>query len=197
YSSQTEQEAKTAYNVSLDKDLATLISDDEDTSEELKKAYRNMLVQVYKNMKYEIGNVTAKSDGSYEVVVKAYRLICFKNTVEPALAVYNSLSEKEMNAMTEEEAYDFVYKQMIENVISNLKVLEYAEETTDVTVTVAPIDGAGDTYVISSEDYQTLYAALMDGSEWSQEDDEAAEDAGEDEADSEDSEEADETIVID
>ena len=83
YSDSTKDEAKQAYEDSLDADVEALISESDNVSTALKKKYRDMFVQIYKNMKYEIGNVKDNKDGTYSVTVKTHRLIVFKNTIGP------------------------------------------------------------------------------------------------------------------
>ena len=166
YSDSTEDEAKQAYEDSLDADVEALISESDNVSTALKKKYRDMFVQIYKNMKYEIGNVKDNKDGTYSVTVKTYRLIVFKNTIGPVEDYYASLSSKKQKKYTEEK----LQMMIVDNVIDNMKTLEYDETPLDVTITVAPVENKKDQYAIDSEDYQRLYAAMMDGSEWAGDD---------------------------
>lgn len=58
YSDSTEDEAKQAYEDSLDADVEALISESDNVSTALKKKYRDMFVQIYQ--KYEIRNRQCK-----------------------------------------------------------------------------------------------------------------------------------------
>ncbi|MBO5488765.1 MAG: hypothetical protein J5972_02540 [Eubacterium sp.] len=189
YSGNNEESAKQAYNQSIDKDLELFLSDSTDTSDELKAKYREMFVEVYKNTKYEIGKVTAKENNSYTVVVKAYRLIVFANTVDPVLDYYNGLSSKKQDKVTQEQLDTMV----VDNAMKNLEEPKYDETPTEVEITVAPVDGNSAVYGISTEDYQNVYSALMDGTEWTETNEESED--GSDDSDDGTDENPDEIVI--
>lgn len=170
YAGGDEASAKQAYEESLDSDVSLLISDMEDEiSDELKTKYREMLSEIYKNMKYEVGSATENKDGTYTVPVTTYRLHAFAGTLDKAAEYYDSLSAKEQGKMDETEEFE-MYE--IDAVLENLKNPEYDEETQTINITLAPIEGNSDYYGISSDDQLNLYVSMMDGSEWAGEEEE-------------------------
>lgn len=164
YAGGDEATANQAYEESLDADVSLLISDMEDEiSDELKAKYREMLSEIYKDIKYEVGTATENEDGTYTVPVTTYRLHAFAGTMDKTAEYYESLSAKEQEKMDETEELE-LYE--INAVMENLKNPEYDEESQTINITLAPMEGNSDYYGISSDDQLNLYVSMIDGSEW-------------------------------
>lgn len=136
----SEEEAKATYDESVDNNLNSLLEGVQ-VSEELKTKYRDFVVALLAKTKYEVGESTKNSDGSYTVEVKAFPL---------TLAVSDSITEKTTAYITElQEAYasgadvpsdeeitEKTYSIILDCLNDGLNNAEYGEEVAS-TITVS------------------------------------------------------------
>ena len=91
----TKQQAEELYKQGIDTEMKSLTSQ-ANVSEELQGEFREVLQNIFKNVKYTVGEA-AKKDNSYEVEVKYQKMKIF----EPAIESFNTTSQDYINGITE------------------------------------------------------------------------------------------------
>ena len=154
----TEAEAKEMYEGSIELTLETLGLADLGVSEETEGKYRQVLTDLVKLAKYEIGEVTEKEEDGFNVEIILQPFAGFA-TLEEDLT--NALLEK-INGMSavpsDDEIYQMTYDMMADLMAEDLNDPQYGEETT-ITISVEPDEDG--VYYISESDMSAIDAALF------------------------------------
>lgn len=154
----TEAEAKEMYEGSIELTLETLGLADLGVSEETEGKYRQVLTDLVKLAKYEIGEVTEKEEDGFNVEIILQPFAGFA-TLEEDLT--NALLEK-INGMSavpsDDEIYQMTYDMMADLMAEDLNDPQYGEETT-ITISVVPDEDG--VYYISESDMSAIDAALF------------------------------------
>lgn len=94
----TAEQAQELYEQGIDTELNSLISKfDAPIPDDLKEEFREVLKDVFKSVKYTVGEAVKKDD-SYEVEVRYQKMDIFG----PALEIFYAASEKRMSEIAEE-----------------------------------------------------------------------------------------------
>lgn len=160
----TEEQAKELYDLGIETELNSLISG-VDLSDELKNEFTTVLQDVYKSVKYTVGEAEKQEDDSYVVEVKYQKMKVFADAMakfqEGQQAYTDELSEKVQNGEeypSEDEINEQVYtifKDAIKEAASNA---QYEDEAT-ITVRVELQDKV---YSPNQDDVEALEYALFD-----------------------------------
>jgi len=157
------EEVQALYEQAIDAEMSYI--DSYNVSEEKKTAFRDLFIEIYKSLKYEVGEATLNDDKSYTVPVTTYKLMVFDGIMAEAEEHLVNYAQAEVDAgntpsieQLEAEAIDYMYQAMKDN----LSALEYAEPvTTDIIVSPSK-DGATIIYSADSSKLQALIESLVD-----------------------------------
>ena len=160
----TKEEAEALYEAGLDAELAELVSDEVDMSEELQAEYRAVFADMFKKADYTVGEAEKQDDNSYEVKVTYKQMKVF----EPAFTSYMdrlsnlmeewmSLSEEE--APSEEEMYETIFTLLKDCMKEALEAPDYAEEA---ATTIRVELNSDNEYAPNEDDLYGLESLLFD-----------------------------------
>lgn len=160
----TEEQAKELYDQGIETELNSLIAGI-NLSDELKDEFTTVLQDVYKSVKYTVGEATKQEDGSYTVEVKYQKMKVFAAAKEEfktgQQAYTDELSELIQNGgeePSEDEINEKVYTILKDAIKNALQDAEFEDEAS-ITVRVELNDKV---YSPNQEDVEALEYALFD-----------------------------------
>ncbi|MEY8391756.1 hypothetical protein D3Z36_14020 [Lachnospiraceae bacterium] len=130
----TKEEASELYELGIENALKSLTSGTQ-ISDELQQEYETVVRDIYKSVKYTVGEATKKDDGSYEVEVKYQKMKVFSAAMEK----YEAASDAYVQEMTEkvgngeegpseEEALEQSFSMLKDAIQESLGNVEYEDE---------------------------------------------------------------------
>ena len=159
----TKQQAEELYNQGIDTEMKSLTSQ-ANVSEELQGEFREVLQNIFKNVKYTVGEA-AKKDDSYEVEVKYQKMKIF----EPAIESFNTTSQDYINWITEkpengeespseEELNEEIFTLLKDALINAMDNVSFGDEES----TVIHVELKDNTWMPNEADVQNLEKLLFD-----------------------------------
>ena len=159
----TKQQAEELYNQGIDTEMKSLTSQ-ANVSEELQGEFREVLQNIFKNVKYTVGEA-AKKDDSYEVEVKYQKMKIF----EPAIESFNTTSQDNINGITEkpengeespseEELNEEIFTLLKDALINAMDNVSFGDEES----TVIHVELKDNTWMPNEADVQNLEKLLFD-----------------------------------
>lgn len=148
------------YNSFLDTDLSFLKVYNAD--DETQTKFRELFIKLYKNTKYEVGEATKESDGSYTVPVKVYKMDVFKNVMANIEADMQAWAEGQVstgNTPSTDDIYAYVLDYMYDAISKEVDAPQY-EEPVDKTIKVAK--DSSNAYSIDQNELQSLLESMID-----------------------------------
>lgn len=153
---------KTQYESLLDEEISYLSA--YKATDEQKAKFRELFANIYKSFKYEVGEATKNSDGTYSVPVTTYKLMVFKDVMsegETYITDYVTEQTEAGKSLTEEDLYPVIIDFMYETMSKNFEAAEYGDAVS-VDVTVGPMNGNSKVYGISQTELQSLLENFID-----------------------------------
>ncbi len=165
----TKEQAEELYEQGIETEMSSLTSQIQ-LSEELQEEFRAVLKEVFKNVKYTVGEAKKNGD-TYEVEVKYQKM----NIFATALESFNTKSEEYMAEMTEKatngeetpsdsEVNEEVFRLLKEAIQDSLANASFAEEAS----TIIHIELKNNTWTPNEDDVYQLEQLLFDIEEMSQ-----------------------------
>ena len=148
----TEKEAQKMYESSLDDELAALGIDESTLSAEMIENYRNLCLDMKKNVDYKVGKAKEAEDDSFTVDVKVKPLIFEDKSDE----IVNMVQEEYANLAevpSEEEVMAMFYGKLYEVLSDKVANPSYGEEK---SVTLHVKKNKDGVYYIPDEELETL-----------------------------------------
>lgn len=165
----TQKQAEELYRQGIDAEMKSLTSQ-ADVSEELEGEFREVLQEIFKNVKYTVGEA-AKKDNSFEVEVKYQKMNIFseamKNFEATSQAYVNEMAEQAEQAdQAKDDAESSSQEKMMEEVFRLLKdalkdamgKVTYADEAS----TVIRVELKDNVWAPNEKDVQNLEKLLFD-----------------------------------
>ena len=160
----TKEQAQELYEKGIETALKSLI-DDVQISDGLKGEYETVLKDMYKNVKYTVGEATKKDDGSYEVEVKYQKMKIFGPAIE-SYAVSFQEYEEEVDAKiqnneevpSDEEILEQSFTLLKDAIQESLGNLQYEDEAS-MTVRVELVNKV---YTPNADDVANLEQQMFD-----------------------------------
>ena len=146
----TAEEASELYETGINTALSSLTAQGQ-FSDDLKKEFEAVVKDIYKSVKYTVGEATKKDDGSYEVEVKYQKMKIFAGAMEK----YNA---GEGEVPSDEEINEMSYSMLKDAIQESLGSVEYEDEQT-ATVRVELKDKV---YTPNEEDVYNLERLMFD-----------------------------------
>ncbi len=160
----TAEQAKELYDLGIETELNSLISG-VTISDELKNEFTTTLQDVYKSVKYTVGEAEKQDDGSYVVEVKYQKMKVFAPAMEKfqaeQQAYTDELSEQVQNGgeyPSEDEISEQVYT-MLKDAIKDAAANAEFEDEASTTVRIELKDKV---YSPNQDDVEALEYALFD-----------------------------------
>ncbi len=160
----TKEQAENLYKQGIETALKSLTSQ-ASLSDELQKEFEEVVKDVYKNVKYTVGESTKNDDGSYNVEVKYQKM----NVFAPAMENYNTAYQAYLEEMTkkaeeggetpsEDEINEAVFAMLKDAIKESIGNAEFSdEETTSIQVQLV-----NKVYTPKEDDVYNLERALFD-----------------------------------
>lgn len=160
----TKEQAEELYEQGIDTEMKSITSQVQ-LSDELNEEFRGVLKDVFKNVKYTVGEATKGEDGSYEVEVKYQKM----NVFAPAMESFNAASQAYVEEMTEkalngeetpseEEMTEAVYTMLKDAIKESMENVSYADEES-TTIHIELVDKV---YTPNEDDIYNLELLLFD-----------------------------------
>ena len=159
----TKEQAEELYAQGIDTAMKSLTSQGA-ISDELKGEFETVVKDVYKNVKYTVGEATKKDDG-FEVEVKYQKMKIF----EPAIESFNTTSQDYINGITEkpengeespseEELNEEIFTLLKDALINAMDNVSFGDEES----TVIHVELKDNTWMPNEADVQNLEKLLFD-----------------------------------
>lgn len=159
-----EEQAKELYDLGIDTEMNSLVPEG-DISTELRNEFKTVLQDVYKSVKYTVGEATKQEDGSYVVEVKYQKMNVFAAAMEQfqkeQQAYIDGISEQIQNGgetPSEDEMNEQKYIILKDAIKDSLANAEFEDEAS-ITVRVELQDKV---YSPNQDDVKALEYALFD-----------------------------------
>ncbi len=159
----TKEQAEELYAQGIDTAMKSLTSQGA-ISDELKSEFETVVKDVYKNVKYTVGEATKKDDG-FEVEVKYQKMKLYAAAMETYNAAYeayiNEMTEKATNGEetpSEDEINEAVFGMLKDAMKDALANVEYEDEQS----TTIRVDLVNKVYTPNEEDVYNLEQMLFD-----------------------------------
>lgn len=160
----TAEQAKELYDLGIETELNSLISG-VNLSDELKNEFTTVLQDVYKSVKYTVGEAEKQDDGSYVVEVKYQKMKVFAAAMEKfqadQQAYTDELSEQVQNGgeyPSEDEINEKVYTMLKDAIKDAAAHAEYDDEAS----TTVRVELQDKVYSPNQDDVEALEYALFD-----------------------------------
>lgn len=160
----TAEQAKELYDLGIETELNSLISG-VNLSDELKNEFTTVLQDVYKSVKYTVGEAEKQDDGSYVVEVKYQKMKVFAAAMEKfqadQQAYTDELSEQVQNGgeyPSEDEINEKVYTMLKDAIKDAAANAEYDDEAS----TTVRVELQDKVYSPNQDDVEALEYALFD-----------------------------------
>jgi hypothetical protein len=160
----TQEQAKELYESGIDTAMGSMTSQQQ-LSDELNEEFEAVVKDVYKSVKYTVGEATKKDDGSYEVEIKYQKMKVFA----PAMENFTTATESYVEEMTEkasngedvpseEEMNEATYAMLKDAIKDSLGTITYEDEAT----TTVRVELVNKVYTPNEEDVYNLEQLLFD-----------------------------------
>lgn len=160
----TEEQASELYEQGIDTELNSITSQVQ-LSDELSAEFREVLKDVFKNVKYTVGEATKGENGSYDVEVKYQKMDVFA----PAMESFNAASEAYIAEMTEKaqngeetpsesEMTEAVFTMLKDAIKESMGNVSYEDEAS-TTIHIELVDKV---YTPNEDDIYNLEELLFD-----------------------------------
>lgn len=160
----TKEQAQELYEKGIEAALKNLI-DDVQISDGLKDEFETVIKDMYKNVKYTVGEATKKDDGSYEVEVKYQKMKIF----DPAMQSYavsfqeyeDEVTEKMQNgeeSPSEDEVLETTFSLLKDAIQESLGNLQYEDEAS----TTVRVELVNKVYTPNEDDVANLEQQMFD-----------------------------------
>jgi len=160
----TKEEAEQIYNDGIQKQIDSLLLQ-EDISDELAEEFSTVIKDVYKNVKYTVGEATKQDDGSFAVEVKYEKM----NIFTPAMEAFTTKTTEYMDEMTEKAANGEAVPSEEELTEQSLSMMKDAIQESMANVTYGDeesmtvhVELNDNTYSVNEDDVVSLEQALFD-----------------------------------
>ena len=160
----TAEEASELYETGIDTALKSLTAQGQ-FSDELKNEFEAVVKDIYKSVKYTVGEATKKDDGSYEVEVKYQKMKIFSAAMDKyteALQAYSDeMAEKAGNGgevPSDEELNEASYQMLKDAIKESLGSVEYEDEAS----TTVHIKLKNRVYAPNEDDVYNLERLMFD-----------------------------------
>lgn len=159
----TKEQAEELYNEGIKNEVDALLSQ-ATIPEDLTDEYTSLMKDIFKSVKYTIGESKKQDDGSYEVEVTYEKMNIFAPAVETYLAELNTYSEEiaaaagDAEVPSEEEINEKIFTILKDALKQSLDTVTYEPEAT-ITMHVE-LDG--NMYSVNDADLEKLEMALFD-----------------------------------
>ena len=160
----TKEQAEELYEEGIQNEINSLLSGAA-ISDGLKEEFSSVIKDIFKSVKYTVGESTKGENGSYEVAVTYQKMNIFLPAMESYMADLTAYTE-EMNQKAEngeevpsqdeitEQAYTYL-KDALKNALGNVTY----EEETSITMHV---ELSGNMYSVNENDLKDMELALFD-----------------------------------
>ncbi len=159
----TKEQAEDLYRQGIDAEVKSLTSQ-ANVSEKLEEEYRAVLKDIFKNVKYTVGEAT-KKDGSFEVVVKYKKMNIFSTAMESFEAEYqsyiNDIAEKAKNgeeSPSEDEVSEQIFTLLKDALKESLGKVSFGEEAS----TIVHVEQKDKVWMPNEADVQNLEKLMFD-----------------------------------
>lgn len=160
----TKEQAEELYEQGIDTEMNSITAQAQ-FSDELSAEYREVLKDIFKNVKYTVGEATKGENNSYEVEVKYQKM----NIFAPAMESFNTTSQAYINEMTEkaqngeetpseDEMTEEIYAMLKDALKESLENVTYEDEET----TTIRIELKDKVYTPNEDDIYNLEMLLFD-----------------------------------
>lgn len=150
----TKEEAEKLYIEGIDTEMAS-ITDQAQVSEELEAEFRTVLQDVYKNVKYTVGDAEKKDSKTYEVEVKCEKMNIFGPTMESFYAAAEAYDGDTEDDAALNEAVVTMLKDSFKETLANVTY----GDAESVTVRVELVNNV---WTPNEADILTLQESLFD-----------------------------------
>lgn len=159
----TKEQAEELYNEGIKNEVDAMLSQTS-VSDGLAEEYTSLMKDIFKSVKYTIGESKKQDDGSYEVEVTYEKMNIFAPAVETYLAELNTYSEEiaaadgDAEVPSEEEINEKIFTILKDALKQSLDTVTYEPEST-ITMHV---ELNGNMYSVNEDDLENLEMALFD-----------------------------------
>jgi len=154
-----DAEVSKVYNQLIESEI-NAISSVYTVSDEQKEKFRTLFIDMYKKCKYDVGEATKNSDGSFSVPVTTYKMNVFAGYTDESEQFVTDFLNNNKDA-TPDQIYAAVLDDMYDYVKAKIDAPEYEEGVTE-NVTVSPSAGNPRVYTLNQADLQNIVFKLLD-----------------------------------
>lgn len=155
----SEEDVTKVYNQLIDSEVNAL-SAAYTVSDEQKEKFRTLFIDMYKKCKYDVGEATKNSDGSFSVPVTTYKMTVFAGYTEISEKFVTDYMTNNKDA-TPDQIYAALLDDMYDFIKAKIDAPEYAEGVTE-NVTVSPSADNPRVYTLNQADLQNIVFKLLD-----------------------------------
>ena len=154
------EEASTLYEQGIESELTALLAGNT-VSDELKDEYRQVLKDIFKAVKYTVGDAEKQDDGSYIVTVNYEQMQIFGAAMDSYMTKVEDMTNEWTQAEelpSDEEMYEQIYATLKDCLKDALSNATYADEAS-ATIRVEIVDNA---YTPNDDDIANLESVMFD-----------------------------------
>ena len=154
------EEASTLYEQGIESELTALLAGNT-VSDELKDEYRQVLKDIFKAVKYTVGDAEKQDDGSYIVTVNYEQMQIFGGAMDSYMTKVEDMTNEWTQAEeipSDEEMYEQIYATLKDCLKDALSNATYADEAS-ATIRVEIVDN---TYTPNADDIANLESVMFD-----------------------------------
>ena len=152
----TREEAQAMYDLGIETNMQNSGFEDAGISEELQEKYRQLYMDLYKQVDYTLGNAQETEDGfTVDVTVKPFTIF---DTLNEDLLHIVETDPTAAALTTEAEMNEFVYQKMYELMSASAEEPTYGEP---VTITVHVTKNSDGIYTINEDDLSQVDLAAF------------------------------------
>lgn len=154
------EEASTLYEQGIESELTALLAGNT-VSDELKDEYRQVLKDIFKAVKYTVGDAEKQDDGSYIVTVNYEQMQIFGAAMDSYMTKVEDMTNEWTQAEeipSDEEMYEQIYATLKDCLKDALSNATYADEAS-ATIRVEIVDN---TYTPNADDIANLESVMFD-----------------------------------
>ena len=156
----TAEEASSLYQQGIESELTALLAGNT-VSDELQDEYRQVLKDIFKAVKYTVGDAEKQDDGSYVVTVNYEQMQIFGAAMDAYMVKVEEMTDEWTQAdelPSDEEMYEQIYATLKDCLKEALSNATYADEAS-ATVRVEIVDN---TYTPNNDDIANLESVMFD-----------------------------------
>lgn len=153
----TEEEAQELYDDGIETTMEMAQISGMEMSEELQEKYRQLFIDMYKNVDYTLSNPQEDGEGfTVDVTVKPYTI--FENMEDDLLAIMQDDMDTIASLSSDEEINEYVFQKTYDLLASKMESPEYGDEET-ITVHIEKNDDG--LLTASQDDLTSIEYALF------------------------------------